>query len=165
MKMSQIMNALKLVNGVIFLSLTCGCQSSSPKIEANKKLSKRALYSKLLNITPNAIVADDHYLTVDMNWLKSTFNKQFFGFQVKLYSSTEQYDCDDYARLYCAMAQMTSKGNIAIGEFWYMPSNSSSTHAVVVVCTSAGLHFIEPQTGCEIYLSKEEMNTCSFLRI
>jgi hypothetical protein len=155
-----------LLSGLFLASCgsIAGNTGSIPE-RAQKKIVMHDLYKTMIKIDIHATLADASYDAVDMNWLKTTFNSKFNEINAKTYSTKNEYDCDDFARLYCSLAQVYSRNNIAIGEFWYKPTNSKQVHAVVIAYSEKGLHFIEPQNGWEIELSEEEVYSCSFLRM
>ena len=168
-----VVNSKKLTQGLSILLLclslaSCGSipgNSGSILEGAQKKIVMHDLYKTMIKIDIHATLADASYDAVDMNWLTTTFNSKFNEINAKTYSTKNEYDCDDFARLYCSLAQVYSRNNIAIGEFWYKPTNSKQVHAIVIAYSEKGLHFIEPQNGWEIELSEEEVYSCSFLRM
>lgn len=158
---------------VFFLcSLFFSCTSEEMEIRTVERdvsfkgsCSSSELTKRLQGVNSNIILTNEDYEYADMSWLKNKFNSYYLSLNQRNYSSETEYDCDDNARLYCALAQACSKTNLAVGEFWYKPDNSPEYHAIVAAYAEDGLHFIEPQKGWEINLSESELSTCSFFRM
>ena len=149
---------------LIIAAFILGTFQASLYAEGQNTLPPSELYAKVISVESSAVIADSSYSAVDMNWLLETFNNNFIAFGGQSMESNNS-DCFDYARLYCSLAQMQSRDNIAIGEFWYTPEGTNQTYAIVVAYAQDGLHYIDPIKGSEIDLSEKELEACSFLRM
>lgn len=126
-----------------------------------------------IGITCTMMTCDATYNTPTKEWLLNTFYKavsRMFKF-VGLPTWREDWDCDDFARLYATHAQIlhardtksTAQG-LAVGEFWYKP-DSGGGHAInIAVIGPSTIIFIEPQTGAELKLSSSEIKSAFFVR-
>lgn len=80
-----------------------------------------------------------------------------------------KWDCDDFSRFYAASAGICHKRSakrnsaIAVGEFWFRREDGVK-HAICVAITDKGRIFIEPQTGEEVILSKQEIQSSWLVR-
>ncbi len=112
---------------------------------------------------PKVIFSDENYNIPTTEWVFNKFYPWFQG-ELKRYGVSEwtkKFDCDDFAAFFRILAQIChkkSKGTtdgLAIGEVHYEQSDASF-HAVNVVLTEKGPIFIEPQTGQQLILTKDE---------
>jgi len=81
------------------------------------------------------------------------------------------YDCDDFARLAAAFAQIShylsdcedKPQGLAFGEFWY--DSELGPHAVnIILIEDSEAIWYEPQTGKELNLTDEEKESCCHIR-
>lgn len=123
----------------------------------------------------HVIIADRDYSEVTRSYLLGAYYSWFKTF---LFGGSNDvpitwhisFDCDDFARLFCALLQLAHYKNagsntegVAVGEVHYI-RESGSGHAIVCAYTDVGRIFIEPQTGQQIYLSNEEVASIFFVR-
>jgi hypothetical protein len=81
----------------------------------------------------------------------------------------EKFNCIHFTSLYIELAQLKfasksvsyySKADaLAMGEFWYHPDGFKNgvDHSIVIIYTTKGIVFIEPQSGKEVNLTKTEL--------
>jgi len=121
-------------------------------------------------------LADENYAVVKKNWLLHPFynyyKKVLKG--LKISGWTEDFDCDDFARLFFSIAQAChAKGNtknqgISVGLMFYVEEEEYGMiygHAinVAIVDDDLSVIFIEPQTGKEKCLTESERESCWFV--
>lgn len=85
-----------------------------------------------------------------------------------------RFDCNHFAAYYVSLAQIkfyranwhssTKANTLAVGVIWYVPDNSTGSHAIVAVLTEKNLRYLEPQSGKYVSLSKAE-EASIFLRV
>jgi hypothetical protein len=117
---------------------------------------------------PHIVTADRDYAEVKKSYLLGAYYSWFKNF---LYGGGNDptivwdatFDCDDFARLFCALLQLahfrnkrTNEEGVAVGEIHYM-QDTGGGHAIVCAFTDEGRIFIEPQTGLEMKLSNNEI--------
>ena len=87
---------------------------------------------------------------------------------MKIKGWREDFDCDNFARLYVSLIQAchakadTKHEGVAVGEFWY-DQNGVEGHAIVIAKTDEGWTFIEPQSGAELCLTDAEKQSSWFV--
>lgn len=123
------------------------------------------------------LVADLDFSLPDRAWVANEFAASVLSVQHALGVtgwSEGSNDCDDFARLAAALAQVLHhrtrtgrKTGLAIGEFWYWKYDLSQ-HAIVFVIVREGdervLLFWEPQTRQFVKLTNEEKSQCILYR-
>ena len=131
-------------------------------------LNKESLLTFFANPPKLAYFADRGYAAISTAWLKE-FHTYFKGeLWRKDLSYSKTYDCDNFARGFCADAnevhKEVSKGEaLAIAEFHYR-QDTGGYHAIIAAITEQGLVFMEPQNGDFLTLSQGEIDSCIFLR-
>lgn len=120
--------------------------------------------------------ADASYAAVDGDWLIGELYPAFHRFLSRngVWKWDEQYDCDNFTRMFCAFSEIAhykagrevEDEGIAVGEFWYGKGGDyRKGHAIVIFYQEEGKpRFLEPQTGREIQLTDEERASCYFVR-
>lgn len=124
-----------------------------------------------LPIVAPAYFADASYAKPTLRWLLSDFWEWFeeSRWRLGLLKWERRNDCDNFARAYCqaaadchALSTGQSGDGLAVGEYWYQSPNGP--HAVVVAYTDVGRVFVEPQSGKQLFLLPQEVNSCFFAR-
>lgn len=123
----------------------------------------------------NIVTADRDYAEVKLSYL---LGKYYSYFKTFLFGNRDEspivwspkFDCDDFARLFCALlmlAHFQSMGSaeegVAVGEIHYVQTGGGG-HAIVCAFTDQGRKFIEPQTGAILNLTNEEIASIFFAR-
>lgn len=127
------------------------------------------------------LCSDEFYVMPDFGWVFDTMMPAFT--QLKEVIGVSDYislanDCDDYARLCAAYAQIlnartlrtvtSEDSGLAFGEFWYMAAGIGC-HAINVflsrVDSGVRLVFVEPQTGQQLHLTDNEIRSCVLFRL
>ena len=119
-------------------------------------------------LSPAVYLADSIYQPPTIDWLLGVFDpwfrKALFAFGITKWSE-EAADCDDWADLYASMAKIAHKNTaghegtaLPVGIVWFHNwEGTGAAHAVVVaLCADRLIHFIEPQTGKELYPSDQQ---------
>lgn len=109
---------------------------------------------------------DDTYGAPTHSWLFTSFYPWFRETLRREGNEgwTRKHDCDNFARRFAVHAQEahaeTGDRNegLAVGEFCYI--SPRGPHAIVCAITDKGLTFIEPQTGGELTLTQQELQSC-----
>jgi len=134
-------------------------------------------------VNANAIMfADETYILPEEWWVKTTFAQAWELTKAILHTNDYRpltNDCDDFARLCAAYAQLLNNATIlklgiadaslAFGEFWY--ESAEGPHAInayiypVGTGKEVGIGFIEPQNGQTLDLTPNEIRSCSLLRL
>ena len=134
-------------------------------------------------ISANAVLfADESYILPEQWWVQTTFAQAWLTTMSILNTGTYRpltNDCDDFARLCAAYAQLLNNATIlklgitdaslAFGEFWFQ--SATGPHAINAYLYPTGVHkeigigFIEPQTGQTLNLTPDEISSCSLLRL
>jgi hypothetical protein len=122
---------------------------------------------------PAAHFSDADYVPIVEAWLLGQYAKWYRQLLIlwKVVTWRAHFDCDNYASLYFALAQLCygrMKGveghALAIGEVWYM-QDSGGAHAINCAFVDDNrLIFIEPQTQKKIELSDKERRSIYFTR-
>jgi len=114
-------------------------------------------------------VADSQYALPTMQWVTGPFSdalrKLQYEFKVNRWTR-EDNDCDDFARLSAAFAQVLHSNTpdhpegtaLAIGEIWYV-QDTGGAHAInFAVCgpEHTDVIFYEPQRCATVLLSEQE---------
>jgi len=117
--------------------------------------------------------ADSSYNVTTQSFINGTFSEAWFRLMngLGLSYKAESYDCDDFAKLAAAYAQILHgrthrDSGLAFGEFWYS-RGSGGKHAINVAVVYGGkyeLLFFEPQNCKQVRLSKQEIQSCQFVR-
>lgn len=125
-----------------------------------------------LNGLTNAsiFISDATYAKPTTKWLTGKFYEYFLNWLWKndLNKWQQKFDCDNFSCLYYAFAQAChtqsgrSEQGILVGEMFFMQKGGG--HAINLAITEKGVIFIEPQTGAEITLTKEEKSSCWCVR-
>lgn len=112
---------------------------------------------------PKTTFSDENFNIVQSSWLFDKFYHWFVG-ELNRYGIqawNKKFDCDDFAsffRILCQICHLKSNGTtdgLAIGEVHYEQDNASF-HAINVALTEKGPIFVEPQTGQQLFLTKNE---------
>lgn len=126
----------------------------------------------------NPSIADRVYVLPTRQWVAGPFAEALrtlqFEFRVKRWTA-EDNDCDDFARLAAAFAQVLHTNTpghapataLAFGEFGYMKQDFTGGHAINFVLTGPGpedVLFFEPQTGQFVTLTAQEKSAVIMLR-
>ncbi len=115
---------------------------------------------------PKVAFSDKNFNLVKSSWVFDKFYPWFQGELARYGVSdwSKKFDCDDFAaffRILCQICHKKSGGNtdgLAVGEVSY-EQGDVSPHAINVVLTEKGPIFIEPQTGNQLILTKNEQNS------
>lgn len=122
-------------------------------------------------------ISDRAYAMPTRNFITSAFSYALLAFQ-KFFGllgwTEEANDCDDFARLAAAFAQILhflTPGRplgtaLAVGEFWYL-QDSGGGHAInVAICGHelSDVVFYEPQTRRVVNLTDNEKQSASLVR-
>lgn len=120
------------------------------------------------------LISDDSYALPSPSWVACTFARAWMWFLDHMRAGgyvEEAHDCDDFARLCAAYAQLCHRntkrasGGLLFGEFWYHGADGG--HALNVFIdpkSDPPLRFFEPQTGKIVRLSRDEIETCFHCR-
>jgi hypothetical protein len=115
---------------------------------------------------PKTTFSDENFNLPKSEWIFDKFYPWFHE-ELTRYGVSEwnkKFDCDDFAAFFRILAQIChkkSKGStdgLAVGEIHYDQENTGP-HAINVVLTEKGPIFIEPQTGEQLILTKNEQNS------
>ena len=118
-------------------------------------------------------ISDVDYALPKASWLTGTFYDFYKGwrFEHNLNEWTMKNDCDNFASLFYAFAQIChaksnrSEQGIAVGElFYFIGGDKTKGHAINVALTDKGIIAIEPQTGRIQELTKAEKEGAWFIR-
>ena len=123
-------------------------------------------------------IADRNYALPTVNFLRGAFASALWSFQnfFAVMSWTEEAnDCDDFARLAAAFAQILhylTPGRpecsaLAVGEFWFQKDNGGGGHAINVACCgleASDVVFYEPQTRTVLHLTDTEKASATMVR-
>lgn len=127
-----------------------------------------------LRFKPEKIITvDSSYACPSVNWIDEDFAKFFMKYLFKRNwwrGWRPRFDCDNYAELYHAYAQVAHaqtgrKGaeGLAVGIFAYI-DEELGPHAINIVYTSRStIRFVEPQRCEFIKLSQQEQQSCLFV--
>jgi len=119
--------------------------------------------------------ADQRYEPVSEDWVRNRMNPWFKDTlkKARLNKWRKDWDCDDFAGLYHALARMyyawqnraKAADSPAIAEIWY-EQDSGTRHAInaIVVGKKCKLRFFEPQTCRFKSLSDRERKSIYFVR-
>lgn len=120
------------------------------------------------------IIMDSEYALPTETWLLNDFKEATIANLKKLGIDTyakEANDCDDFAWTVAGLARIGNarqgcKKALAFGVFAYK-TDEGGLHAINFSVVRVGandyrLIFIEPQTGCEVELSRSERTNCLF---
>lgn len=119
------------------------------------------------------IISDVDYALPKASWLTGKFYDFYKGWRLghNLNEWTMTNDCDNFASLYYAFAQIChAKGNrseqgIAVGEmFYFVGGDETQGHAINIAITDKGVIAIEPQNGTIQQLSSKEKASSWFVR-
>lgn len=125
---------------------------------------------------PTKIIVDKNYVCPSRKWVKNYYGWYWRICKQMNLSWSPDYDCDDFARLAAAYAQIahsTTKWNgvgvkpegLAFGEFFYKRKKDGEAHAInLVLVENAEMSWWEPQTGRELKLNREEIVSCFYVR-
>lgn len=118
------------------------------------------------------------YSKVDYAWLTSSYRDQFSKrlFADNITQWDNKFECNlfaDYYKTYASIvyynefySSFAGTRQLAIGEIWYHPDWAKNTgHAINFAITERGLIFVEPQTGGEVHLSRDELNSIYFIEM
>lgn len=158
---------------VMFSFLTLiGCYKKEPLSYIEDSRIKKITLLFLFGDAP-VYVTDLEYYKVNENWLPIYYKK----YQKQLFKNNvlewrEGFDCDKFSSYYASYAQLYSFGQrwtqnkgLAIGEvFYYKNGDLERGHAINVIVTDKKVIYIEPQTGEQIKLTQEELNSIFFVR-
>jgi hypothetical protein len=119
-------------------------------------------------------MADRNYAMPTRGWLEKVFGAALWSFQAffKVLNWTDEAnDCDDFARLAAAFAQILhflTPGRppataLAIGELWYV-TDEGGGHAINIAVCGEEVVTYEPQTRKEVTLSEQEKQRVSMVR-
>jgi hypothetical protein len=125
---------------------------------------------------PWAILGKDRYAQVNSEWLTwyyDEFRTELAGGRYGIVKWDQKFSCTSFASRYASSAQLRyfaqsfyadiPAGNIAVGEFWYRPHNSTEGHALVAAYTERGLVYMDPQNGHFVDLTRTELQS-AYLR-
>lgn len=111
--------------------------------------------------------SDENYSIVKSSWVFDTFYPWFQG-ELSRYGISawdKKFDCDDFAALFRVLCQVchlksapSKTDGLGVGEVSY-DKDETSPHAINVVLTDNGPIFIEPQSGKQLILTKNEENS------
>lgn len=127
--------------------------------------------------TPRGTFADMNYNLPAKEWFFSDFTRSLDSL-LRFFSAknwvAEANDCDDFARLAAALAQILHHRTnqlqntaLAIGEFHYKDAKIGP-HAINFAVVNDGgykIVFMEPQHGHQLFLNEEEIKSCFYWRI
>ena len=131
-------------------------------------ISTRSLRSQLQNIgiRCSLFMPDRQYAIPRLDWLLhgygNWYKKVLRGLKIRGWQ--EQFDCDDFARLYADLCQAChAVGNsqsegIAVGKICYIPEDGGA-HAINMAYTDEGIVFIEPQGVVQVDLTTDEIRS------
>ncbi len=127
--------------------------------------------------TTNWSLADRAYALPTRRWMLGPFadalRRLQFEFRVNKWTA-EDNDCDDFARLAAAFAQVLHANTpdrpaataLAVGELWYVQDGGAGHAIVFAICGPSveDVLFFEPQDGTEKQLSEPEKQTVMLVR-
>jgi hypothetical protein len=127
------------------------------------------------NYKLSPVLVDVNYVCPTRKWVK-----KYYSWYLNLcwdlgLSWSPDHDCDNFARLAAAYAQIAHfttewKGpgmkpeGLAFGEYFYIRENVSPHAINLVLVANAEPSWWEPQTGKELKLTKREIESCSYVR-
>ena len=127
-----------------------------------EQVLRKDLYISLININTSAVLSDRTYVDVNMSWLMNEFKNDYSKFVADSSFIKKHSDCEN-VRLFCALAQMKTQKNIAIGEIWISKGQKKQAY---VICYSKGqCYFVDVNKFEKKDISKEELKKCTFLRM
>ena len=179
---------LAAVVGVIILCLA-GCSKPPRVTPGTISISDTTVRSTLFDLgvsegTACVLLGNPQYSLPSAGWVTGDFATQFRAWvgQEGLHYQTSEEDCKTFSRmaaLYCDMLHAKDPGrqpgtHLAFGEFWYISARGG--HAINVALVADGpvsgtslpkyrLLFFEPQTGLEVLLTRQEIESCVMCRI
>lgn len=116
---------------------------------------------------------DELYAEVDSAWLRDfygDFRRELHRLGIVRWN--ERFDCNRFTDLFIGLAQArfyresfhsdTPARALAMGPYWYVRDDGRGTHAVVQVLTERGRIFIDPQSGEEVQLTRQENSLAYF---
>jgi len=124
---------------------------------------------------PDKILVDKNYVCPSREWVKKYY-KWYLDICWKMELKWKpDYDCDDFARLAAAYAQISHyttewKGpgvkpeGLAFGEYFYVRENGSAHAINLILVEQAQPLWWEPQTGRELKLTRKEIESCFYVR-
>ncbi len=132
----------------------------------------------------NVVLSDATYWKPSKEWVLNNVYPYYFNFlEGQGVSYGDHFDCDDFARTFCVMAQLyfykyeeEHRGESpAIAEIHYQPDPKPGTlgfflftggkHAInAIVIDDGSIMFLEPQSGKQIFLSDHEKKSIYFVK-
>lgn len=119
------------------------------------------------------VISDIDYALPKTDWLTGKFYSFYQSWRAdhNLNEWTMKNDCDNFASLYYAFAQIChaksnrSEQGIAVGElFYFVGADKEQGHAINIVITEKGVITIEPQNGNVQRLTADEKASSWFIR-
>lgn len=136
------------------------------------------LFNEGVDVSVAAVeLPDDQYALPAADWIANEFAREFAAWRngIILRYAPAESDCDDFAEAAAVYAKMLYRftagrpkdAALAFGEFWY--ASYRGGHAInVAVCRTGDnlrLVFFEPQEAKLTPLTREEISSCSYLRM
>ena len=177
------MNIGKSILAVIILSVLllfgCSKQDNHPVSTFKMTGQKIRIHLATNGIIPSlSMYSDRNYAVPSKNWVAGAFSDSFFSFKQQLASSNwtaEENDCDDFARFSAFFAQYLHHNTpnklkntaLSFGEFLY-ETKELQGHAINIFLyreqEKVKIGFYEPQTCKIVILTKEEIESCYFIK-
>lgn len=176
MKENKLLRAIWIILAAFVIS---GCsprnETDSQKLYLEQQYNSaqlNVLFLRDLNRVP--LMPDETYQLVNEMALQSfykIYSKELFDKNVVGWESN--FDCNRFSQYYAALSQINYfKDNfrsgraqaIAIGEVYYK-SKTRGKHAINFAVTPNRIVFIEPQTGAQIDLTKDEIRSIFFIKL
>jgi len=142
-----------------------------------KKITHTELIKEaILDRVYKKVLPDGVYNMPTAKWLKTEFIPFYIGVlkELGIFEWHERFDCDDFASLFRALAQIAhrkSNGNgegLTVAEIHYTASGTNGVygnHAINMAFTDEGWVFIEPQNGSMRELSETEQKSIFYVHM
>lgn len=138
--------------------------------------SAQLLDDPILENVYKTVLPDGVYNLPTTKWLQSVFLPFYVGVlkEIGVYEWHDRFDCDDFACLFRALAQISHRKSngtgdgLTVAEIHYVAAGTNGVygpHAINMALTEKGWVFIEPQNGSMKTLTDTEKKSIFYAYI